>query len=90
MDRKGQGISVNVIVIAAIALLILVILSVLVLRSGRSVNEGTQCEALGGTCRAASEFGSIRRCDTDNGEFADAGGFCPAVAGERQYCCRRL
>lgn len=41
MNRKGQGISINVIVIAAIALIILVILSTLVIRTGGTINKGT-------------------------------------------------
>ena len=38
----------NVIIIAAIALLVLVILSVLVLRAGGNINEGTSCQNLQG------------------------------------------
>jgi hypothetical protein len=49
--KKGQGLSMNVIIIAAIALLVLVILSVLVLRAGGGINEGTGCEkAAQGVC----------------------------------------
>jgi hypothetical protein len=43
MDKKAQGISMNVIIIAAIALLVLVILAVLVLRAGGGIAEGTSC-----------------------------------------------
>jgi hypothetical protein len=51
--KKGQGISINVIIIAAIALLVLVILAVLVIGAGKKTNEGTQkCELLGGKCAA--------------------------------------
>jgi len=48
--KKAQGISINVIIIAAIALLILVILSVLVLRSGGKLTAGTGCQAVDGIC----------------------------------------
>jgi hypothetical protein len=51
---KGQGISINVIVIAAIALLVLVILSTLVIRYGSTVNQGANsCSKAptGGNCR---------------------------------------
>ncbi len=49
--KKGQGLSMNVIIIAAIALLILVILSVFVLRTGSSLDKGLQCYSLeGATC----------------------------------------
>jgi len=47
---KGQGISINVIIIAAIALLVLVILAVLLLRSGSNVASGTACSGVGGQC----------------------------------------
>ncbi|MGM5487851.1 MAG: hypothetical protein ACQESG_02790 [Nanobdellota archaeon] len=50
--RKGQGLSLNVIVIAAIALLVLVIISVIF--ASRSQIFGTEtrsCANKGGTCR---------------------------------------
>jgi hypothetical protein len=59
MFKKGQGISINVIVIAAIALLVLVILAILVLTAGKNVNEGKdKCIVLGGTCKAYNECGA--------------------------------
>lgn len=48
LNKKAQGISINVIIIAAIALLVLVILSVLLLRGGGTIVDGTSCEALPG------------------------------------------
>ena len=50
MSKKAQGLSMNVIIIAAIALLVLIILAVLILRAGRGVTEGTGCEGVGGRC----------------------------------------
>ncbi|MAE13018.1 hypothetical protein CMO92_00495 [Candidatus Woesearchaeota archaeon] len=50
MNKKGQGISMNVIIIAAIALLVLVILAVLLLRAGGNVATGTNCQGVGGDC----------------------------------------
>ena len=69
--KKGQGISINVIIIAAIALLVLVILAVLVLRGGSKLNDGTEsCMAnYGGTCKdpydceVGSEVGEETECD---------------------------
>ncbi|MBU1604172.1 MAG: hypothetical protein KJ583_02540 [Nanoarchaeota archaeon] len=52
-NKKGQGISINVIIIAAIALLVLVILSVLLIRSGGNVVTGTSCAGVGGTCSSS-------------------------------------
>jgi hypothetical protein len=48
--KKGQGLSMNVIIIAAISLLVLVIISVLVLRAGNNVNENTGCTGVNGVC----------------------------------------
>ncbi|MFP4423695.1 MAG: hypothetical protein ACLFP2_00530 [Candidatus Woesearchaeota archaeon] len=49
--RKGQGLSMNVIIIAALALLVLVILSVVFMsRSSIFVSDSKSCENLGGSC----------------------------------------
>lgn len=51
MNSKGQGISINVIVIAALALLVLVVLAIMFI--GRLNDTGTQlnaCENKGGQC----------------------------------------
>lgn len=48
MNSRGQGISVNVIIIAAIALVVMVILIALVLNTGGGLNQGVfACESLG-------------------------------------------
>ncbi len=45
MNRRAQGISVNVIIIAAIALVVMVILIALVLNTGSDLNRGVSaCE----------------------------------------------
>lgn len=94
MDRRGQGISLNVIVIAAIALLILVILSVLVLRAGGSVTEGTSCQQLGGSCYYVGDIdGSSRTqpCGPSDGSYTyNRAGRCADVQGEAQYCCLQI
>jgi|FLOH01.1.fsa_nt_gi hypothetical protein len=53
INKKAQGISINTIIIAAIALLVLVILSVLLLRGGGNIVDGTACEGVGGTCASS-------------------------------------
>jgi hypothetical protein len=51
MAKKAQGISMNVIIIAAIALLVLVILSVVFIgRMGTFSGETAGCASKGGTC----------------------------------------
>jgi|TARA_B100000315_G_C14334912_1_gene476941 hypothetical protein len=52
MNKKGQGISINVIIIAVIALLVLVILSALLVRyMGDLV---TECVDVNGQCESGS------------------------------------
>ena len=90
MRRQGQGISINVVIIAAIALLILVILSVLAIRTGGLLNRGTSCEALQGTCTAQGTYVGAK-CNTDAGDYYDSSGICPKdYADDTQYCCRKL
>jgi hypothetical protein len=73
--KKAQGISINVIIIAAIALLVLVILAVLVINSGRGIGDKTKtCEVQGGTCGDDS-------CDEGVNEIANSN------CGEDRYCC---
>ncbi|MGM5487850.1 MAG: hypothetical protein ACQESG_02785 [Nanobdellota archaeon] len=51
MSRKGQGLSMNVIIVAALALLVLVILSVVFMsRTNIFFTDSKDCENLGGTC----------------------------------------
>ena len=57
--KKAQGISLNVIVIAAIALIVLVILSVIFIgRLGTFGKETAACENKGGTCVAGTACGT--------------------------------
>jgi hypothetical protein len=54
--KKAQGISVNVIIIAAIALLVLVVLSVIYIgRMGSWGTSAADCENKGGTCVPAGQ-----------------------------------
>lgn len=53
--RKGQGLSMNVIIIAAIALLVLVILAVMIFNTSDSVTTGTGCAGIGGHCQSACD-----------------------------------
>ncbi len=87
MARKGQGISINVIVIAAIALLVLVILSVLVIRAQLNVTKGTECggaTSAGGRCTPS--YNSCSEMYGD-GYVSDASIPCPTRNGEKQICC---
>ena len=51
LNKKAQGISINVIIIAAIALLVLVIISIIFIgRMGKTREEMDKCQTNGGTC----------------------------------------
>lgn len=71
-NKKGQGISINTIIITAIALLVLIILAVLVARSGGMASKGTSCISKGGICKEI--------CDHDR----IVGVTCPEVG---HTCC---
>jgi hypothetical protein len=85
MDKKGESISMSVIIIAAIALLVLVILAVLVLRSGNSIFKGTSCTAIAGTCAASCEDLTDGIYSVDQGSSGTAGG-CTVD----QVCCKKV
>lgn len=78
--KRGE-LSMEVIIIAAIALLVLVILTVLILRSGGGLNEGTQCTSI--------ESGGVSAYCTEQDNSCDSG-FIPsrnACDGEGMKCC---
>jgi hypothetical protein len=85
MDKKAQGLSMNVIIIAAIALLVLIILAVLVLRAGRGVTEGTGCQGIGGTCDSSCAALEDEKGGTWTQNYANGGkaGGC----GADEVCC---
>jgi hypothetical protein len=65
MNRKGQGISINMVIIATIALIVLVIAVLLVSKSGRTLSEGTSsCSAQGGVCKLNCDQTDIPKGNT--------------------------
>mgnify|MGYP001173580196 CR=1 FL=1 len=75
MNKKAQGISMNVIIIAAIALLVLVVLSVVFMgRMGIFSSGSADCGNQGGTC--------LDECGP--GQKAFSGATCEA---DDQDCC---
>jgi hypothetical protein len=71
MERRAQGISLNVIIIAAIGLVVLVILVALVFRSGGDIQqatnrclalEGAQCVMLNEACPSGYVAHPTRTC----------------------------
>lgn len=76
MSRKAQGLSMNVIIIAAIALLVLVILAVIFIGRMGTTTEGIdKCK---GSC-----IDELEDCKTLGPYFAEASGDCDT--GEK--CC---
>lgn len=72
--KKAQGLSMNVIIIAALAILVLVILSVLFINGTLNFGTNTQsCESNGGTCERACTAPSFPNPTID--------------CGERRVCC---
>jgi len=78
--KKGESISMSVIIIAAIALLVLVVLAVLILRSANSVADGSGCRGAGGQC--ADE------CDEDQTNVWTQNGKLGGCL-EGQKCCKQ-
>ncbi len=83
--RKGQNLSMNVIIIAAIALLVLVILAVLLLKSGGKVNDANTCEGpvYNGHCVTKPDFGPA--CGDGMIGVPSATG-----CGEGRVCCTTI
>ncbi|MBC8494988.1 hypothetical protein H8D36_02440 [archaeon] len=73
INKKGQGLSINVIIIAAIALLVLIILAILVARSGTHVSDGTKCFTEGGVCKETCDSNKrvqgVNLCGDDGTKF---------------------
>ena len=83
---KGQGISLNVIVVAAIALLVLVILSVIFVgRIGTFGEKAADCEQKGGKCIA----GVVCRGDAGEKWIKFTDGKCDQSDGA-YVCCIRV
>lgn len=78
--KRAQGISINVIVIAAIALLVLVVLAVVFLgKIGGFTSGASDCENKGGSCVVGSCPGSTITYNNLQ---------CPNTAsGASQTCC---
>ena len=87
MHKKGESLSLNVIVIAALALLVLVILAVIFVgRAGLFRTESGKCDAFSGTCQRIACNGDYQKnvgydCDLDGDNTLNEG---QAIDG---ICC---
>ena len=85
--KKGQGISLDVIVIAAVVLIVMVVLITIFLgRAGQTGQELASCQNKGGTCIVG------KTCDASAG-WSRLPENCPPLppppqgTGESQVCC---
>ena len=79
MHKRGQGISMNVIIIAAIALLVLVVLSVIFMgRMGIFSRGSSDCKNQGGVCAATCGTGDAANFPTP---------YTAAECASGQTCC---
>jgi hypothetical protein len=90
MDKKAQGLSMNVIIIAAISLLVLIILAVMVFRAGGNVTKGTNCAGVGGQCFSAESCDQVQEeqgglWGSDHSNDGKNGG-----CAEGEICCKRV
>lgn len=77
MKRKGQSMSINVIIVAALALLVLVLLALIF--TGKITlfkQKSDLCDNFGGVCKTA--------CDTTAGETKTSNYAC---ANKNDVCC---
>ena len=91
MSKKAQGISINVIIIAAIALLVLVVLAVIFTgRIGQFATKTADCENKGGRCAELGE-----RCGDAGSSVEDyptrfTDWTCPKVDDQEVDCCVKI
>ena len=88
MPKKGQGMSMNVIIIAALALIVLVVLGVIFMGKTASFRKQTDtCSANAGTC-----IDKIPGCNTESYE-KEILGVCFGAHGKadtNKVCCVRV
>jgi hypothetical protein len=88
--KKGQGMSLNVVVIATLVVLILIVLSVLFIRGTGDFSRDTQsCIVLGGICvedsrcTSQGDIANLINLDPEKKYTFNPKGKCP----DEKYCC---
>jgi len=88
ISKKGQGLSLNVIIIAAIALLVLVVLSVVFLgKTGLFVKETDSCTNKGGRCADPGVGCGTQGTSVENYQTVYTAWKCP---NEGEVCCIKI
>lgn len=93
MNRRAQGISVNVIIIAAIALVIMVLLVTLVLNTGGNINTGVNSCATFGDGVQGQDYSCVVQGETcpEGMQRAPAGRTCMDSTEQNPLdCCVAL
>ena len=83
-NSKGQGLSLDIIVVAAIVLIVMVVVITIFLgRAGTTGKELSSCTNKGGDCKPWTV------CDKDAGWTPVPGATCPLTTDtkEQQICC---
>ena len=84
MGKKGQGLSIETIIIAIIVILVLVVLAAIFTGSfTRFTNQVSECRTAGGTCEKSctGEF---------QNELSQYSAKCREKSAETPYCCASL
>jgi len=88
---KAQGISINVIIIAAIALLVLVVLSVIFMgRLGQFATKTAECENKGGKCADLGESCGQVGSSVEDYPTRFPDWTCPKVDDQDVDCCVKI
>lgn len=75
--RRGQGIGINIVIIAAIALLVLLVIAMVVTQSGGDLREGiNSCVTKGGECLAPGATVPAGMVQSPDGTCAREGDVC--------------
>jgi len=91
MSKKAQGISINVIIIAAIALLVLVVLSVIFMgRLGQWGARVAECENKGGRCADIGESCGDPGSSVEDYPTRFLDWECPLVDDQEVDCCVKI
>ena len=87
MHKKGQGISMTVIIVAALALLVLVVLSIIFLgKMGETANVISSCTDKGGYCVDECSAAGIEEAGGPVGAMTrSTGDTCPNP--DEEVCC---
>lgn len=83
MEKSGQGLSLNTIIIAAIALLVLVVIALIFMGRINIFGGGvTECNNNGGECMA-----TVSECTQEGGTIKSGGQW---ECEDAEYCCLKV